>query len=206
MPNNFNVNQFAPLPQIGMCLNPSHGQRIEAEYFPSTATDTITICAPCKFVAGDSNVNNCVDVISEGDIPTAGILIYDSSKRNVYAKHQYVTLARMGSIVLLQASAAITANDYVTIAVDGTIATSTTNDVVIGIAMNSAAKDAPTRVLLVEPFILAPTATALDQKYQAKLTAGDFVAIDSDTNTITTTYTAGANIAISDEGEISYSA
>jgi len=41
--------------------------------------------------------------------------------------------------------------------------------------------------------------------YQEKLTAGDFVAIDSDTNTITTTYTAGTGIAIDENGEISAS-
>lgn len=42
--------------------------------------------------------------------------------------------------------------------------------------------------------------------YQPKLTAGKFVAIDADTNEITTTYTAGTGIAIdSDTGEISTS-
>lgn len=39
--------------------------------------------------------------------------------------------------------------------------------------------------------------------YQPKLTAGDFVAIDADTNTITTTYSAGTGISISADGEIS---
>jgi len=150
-----NVNQFAPLPQVGMCLNPSHGQRIEAEYYPATATNTLTICAPCKFVAGENNANNCVDIISaDTELPTAGVLIYDSSKRNVYAKHQYVTLARVGSIVLLKASAAITANATVTIAPDGTVAPSAAGKAVIGIAMNSAAKDDPVRVLFVEPYLV----------------------------------------------------
>ena len=41
--------------------------------------------------------------------------------------------------------------------------------------------------------------------YQAKLTAGDFVAIDADTNEITTTYTAGTGISIDENGEISAS-
>lgn len=42
--------------------------------------------------------------------------------------------------------------------------------------------------------------------YQPKLTAGKFVAIDADTNEITTTYTAGTGIQIdSDTGEISAS-
>lgn len=153
--NLINVNQFAPLPQVGMCINPSHGQRIEAEYFPATATDTITICAPCKFVAGDNPANCCVDIIDEGEIPTAGVLIYDSSKRNVYTKHQYVTLARVGSIVLLTASDAVTANDAVVIAPDGTVAPSEGEDAVIGIAMNSAAADQPVRVLFVEPYLSA---------------------------------------------------
>lgn len=39
--------------------------------------------------------------------------------------------------------------------------------------------------------------------YQEKLVAGDFVAIDADTNEITTTYTAGTGITISNDGEIS---
>ena len=152
--NLINVNQFAPLPQVGMCINPSHGQRIEAEYFPATATDTITICAPCKFVAGDNPANCCVDIISaDTELPTAGVLIYDSSKRNVYAKHQYVTLARVGSIVLLTASASITANAEVTIAPTGKVATSTSGKAVVGIAMNSAAANQPVRVLFVEPYL-----------------------------------------------------
>ena len=41
--------------------------------------------------------------------------------------------------------------------------------------------------------------------YQPKLTAGDFVAIDADTNTITTTYTAGTGVTIDENGEISAS-
>ena len=149
-----NVNQFAPLPQIGMCLNPSHGQRIEAEYYPATATDTLTVCAPCKFVTGANKANNCVDIISaDTELPTAGVLIYDSSKRNIYTKHQYVTLARVGSIVLLKASAAITANETLTIDVDGTVAPSAKDKAIIGIAMNGAAIDEPVRVLFVEPYI-----------------------------------------------------
>ena len=39
--------------------------------------------------------------------------------------------------------------------------------------------------------------------YQPKLTAGDFVAIDADTNEITTTYSAGTGVSISDAGVIS---
>ena len=48
------------------------------------------------------------------------------------------------------------------------------------------------------------TSATAAETYQAKLTAGDFVDITG--NTITTTYTAGSNIVISDEGAISYSA
>lgn len=152
--NLINPNQFAPLPTVGMCINPSHGQRIEAEYYPATATDTLSVCAPCKFVAGVSNANNSVDIISaDTELPTAGVLIYDSSKRNVYTKGQYVTLARINSIVLLKASAAITANDTVIIAPDGTVAPSATGKAVVGIAMNSAAVDEAVRVLFVQPYI-----------------------------------------------------
>lgn len=39
--------------------------------------------------------------------------------------------------------------------------------------------------------------------YQEKLVAGDFVAIDADTNEITTTYSAGTGITIGADGEIS---
>ena len=53
-------------------------------------------------------------------------------------------------------------------------------------------------------YVSSAISTALTA-YQPKLTAGDFVAIDADTNTITTTYTAGTGIEISAAGEISAS-
>lgn len=147
----FDVNQFAPTDIVGRCLNPAYGQRIEAEYFGSTA---INVCAPCKFVAGTSPVNVSVDKISaDTELPTAGILIYDSSKRNTYNKGQYVTLARVGSIIGLEASVAITADQKISITADGKAAASTATKNVIGIAMNSADKNAAVRVLLVEPYI-----------------------------------------------------
>lgn len=150
--NLINVNQFAPLPTVGMCLNPSHGMRIEAEYFPSVAESTITPCVPCKFVAGANNANISVDAIAQGELPTAGVLIYDSSKRNVYSKGQYVTLARANSIVLLTASAQITANQTLTIVPAGTVAPAGSGAPVVGIALDSVTANQPVRVLLVEPY------------------------------------------------------
>ena len=150
--NLINVNQFAPLPTVGMCLNPSHGMRIEAEYFPSVADSTITPCTPCKFVAGASNANISVDVTSSGELPTAGILIYDSSKRNVYSKGQYVTLARINSIVLFTAANTITANQVLTITSGRTVEPAGNGVPAIGIALDNAAQNQPVRVLLVEPY------------------------------------------------------
>lgn len=150
--NLINVNQFAPLPTVGMCLNPSHGMRIEAEYFPSAAKSTITPCVPCKFVAGVNNANISVDAIEQGELPTAGVLIYDSSKRNVYSKGQYVTLARVNSIVLLTASAPIIVNQTLTIVPAGTVAPADNKAPVVGIALDSVTANQPVRVLLVEPY------------------------------------------------------
>lgn len=157
--NLINVNQFAPLPTVGMCLNPSHGMRIEAEYYPAVAASTITPCVPCKFVAGVSNVNISVDTIAAGELPTAGVLIYDSSKRNVYSKGQYVTLARVNSIVLLTASAAVTVNQALTIAPAGTVAPAGDAAPVVGIALDTVAANQPVRVLFVEPY-MTPAAAA----------------------------------------------
>ena len=58
---------------------------------------------------------------------------------------------------------------------------------------------------LIEMDVAPNTSAHAAATYQEKLTAGDFVAIDSDTNTITTTYTAGTGITIGDDGEISAS-
>ena len=58
---------------------------------------------------------------------------------------------------------------------------------------------------LIEMDVAPNTSAHAAATYQEQLTAGDFVAIDSDTNTITTTYTAGTGITIGDDGEISAS-
>lgn len=154
--NLINPNQFAPLPTVGMCLNPASGQRIEAEFYNTTANATLTVGTPCKFVAGVSNVNvNVAAITANTEAPTAGVLIYDSSKRNVYVSGQYVTLARVGSIVLLTASAAVTANQLLSITPAGTVAPSAAGQNVVGIAMNSAAQNEAVKVLFVEPYVQA---------------------------------------------------
>ena len=149
-------NQFAPLPTVGMCLNPASGQRLEVEYFPSDDDTTIGVCAPCKFVAGTGNINLCADIItSDAEVPTAGVLIYDSSKRNTYSAKQIMTVARVGSIVMLQASAAVTANQEVSIAPAGTVAPAAAGKNVIGYALTSAGVKENTRVLIIEPYAKA---------------------------------------------------
>lgn len=154
--NMINPNQFAPLPTAGMCLNPNYGERIEAEFYNTTPDATLTVCTPCKFVAGVSNANvNVAAITADTEAPLAGVLIYDSSKRNVYVSGQYVTLARRGSIVLLTASAAVTANQELSIAPAGTVAPAAASKNVVGIAMNSAAANEVVRVLFIEPYVKA---------------------------------------------------
>lgn len=80
-----------------------------------------------------------------------------------------------------------------------------TNDTVELSGVRVVAGAAAGKLALIEVGVSDGLLTSADAnaKYQAKLTAGDFVAIDSDTNTITTTYSAGTGISISADGEIS---
>ena len=89
--------------------------------------------------------------------------------------------------------------------IGGFVGTAVANDTVLIPGVKVVAGAAAGKLALIEVGVSAGYMTSADaaDKYQEKLTAGDFVAIDSDTNTITTTYTAGNGITISDDGEIS---
>lgn len=145
------------------------------------------------------------------DLPI-GVVAYGSILTG-YEANQRVSIYPVGSFVSLPAGAADLTNGT-QVGANGNgqvVAATTSGDGIIGILWTQPSAIGDQVVVQIKPtFVGADSADYLTKEeaaetYQYKLTAGDFINIDPDTNTITTTYTAGTNIAISAAGEISYS-
>ena len=146
------------------------------------------------------------------DIP-CGVVAYANIKTG-YVANDRITIYPVNSFVYLPAGAAnLTNGTKVGVNSSGQVVAATeSGDGIVGTLWTQPSAVGDLVVVQVQPSFVGAdssdylTTAAAEETYQPKLTAGDFIAIDADTNTITTTYTAGTNITISDEGAISYSA
>ena len=154
---------------------------------------------------------NCPVVKQAADNdPIFGVIPVNGLK-DTYVAGDKVNVAVEGSYIYKTASASITAGAQLGFnASTNKVATiATAGKSIVGVANTTAAaandlvqvklKFGKLGAELTDYLTSAEAATT----YQAKLTAGDFVDITG--NTITTTYTAGTGIAISDQGAISTS-
>jgi hypothetical protein len=134
-----NQNQFGMTTTKGTLIS---GKSMTVEFYSATATDTIT---PGEFVKLVSTTTGLVTKASVGSAATDAYfgVVLSNPLKEAYAVGEKMEIAMMGSLVILEASAAITAGASLQYAYDTKkAATHTASNTVVGIAMENAAADA----------------------------------------------------------------
>lgn len=206
----FQMNVFAPTEEIkGRKVLPANtesfsgmiGASVEGNVVPGT---------PMKIVATSAKLPHFAPAASDSD-NIVGFLEWNVI-RSAYVAGTPCQVSPDTNVMYMEASGEINAGANV--AMDSysniTVKAAGAGDKIIGYALESASASgqlirvkirfASTQDVDLSSYLTSSDAAAT---YQEKLTAGDFVAIDSDTNTITTTYSAGTGITIGNDGEIS---
>lgn len=151
-------NQFAMTPEKGMVAL-SHGGT-EMSYYCQVADDESTALVPAQAV-------KLVDVAGKTIRVTAATAASDetfgfvakSVKRDDFKADEILQVARTGSVIMMEASAAIARGASVMIVVSGQkVATQTAGNKVVGIALDKAAADGD--LIRVEIQLAAAVATA----------------------------------------------
>ena len=148
------TNVFAPSEQKGDVKNKTKGFRIDG-FIASTESGTMVPGTAVK-LAHTANAQLDFLVAATGD-EIFGIVEYEATKTNSYAYvaggTNTLTVASLGSIIVLEASAAIVKGAYVAyVATGAKVRTATTGDKIIGISLGKATADGNLiRVLLTCP-------------------------------------------------------
>lgn len=203
------LNQFAPNEKIaGLYAYQANLPQLHNVIVSANQATALTYGAVVTLDSAVSNVD--APVVKQAAVTDNifGVIVYDPRKAQ-FVSGERVALARKGDIIWMQADGAIAQGATLGFtSANKVTSTLTSGYAIIGKAITSAADGDFVQVEL--DYSKSPnevdlsgylTSSAAAETYQAKLTAGDFVDITD--NTITTTYTAGTGIAISDEGAIS---
>lgn len=205
-------------------IEPKAGDAVYAPYpartfkLDNSLSAAVGATTPCKLAGVASNGMPVITPIT-----ATSDVVYCVLARNLrtdsFGAGDHVKAWIAGEVIWLKSAAAITAGAAVSANVNGTVQAASGTPV-LGFAESSAAGAGElVAINITSPLMIGSasdlsgfltTAAAAETylskadaatDYQAKLTAGDFVDITN--NTITTTYSAGTGIAISDAGVIS---
>ena len=205
----YQMNVFAPTEEIkGRKVLPANTESFSG-VIDSTVSGTVVPATPMKIVATSAKLPHFAPAASDSD-NIVGFLEWNVI-RNGYAKGDMCQISPDTNVMYMEVSGSVNAGANV--AMDSysniTVKAAGAGDKIIGYALESASASgqlirikirfASTQDVDLSSYLTSSAAAT----YQEKLTAGDFVAIDADTNTITTTYSAGTGITIGADGKIS---
>lgn len=208
----YKMNVFAPTEEIkGRKVMPANTESFSG-MIDASVDSVVAPATPVKLATGSAKLPHFVPASSDSD-NIIGFVEWNPI-RNGYTKGLICQVSPETNVMYMEASGAINAG--VNVAMDSysniTVKAAGAGSKVIGYALEAATaagqlirvkiRFASTQDADLSAYLTSATAAST---YQPKLTAGDFVAIDADTNEITTTYTAGNGVTISAEGEISAS-
>lgn len=215
------LNEFQPnTPLAGMYVYQANLSQLHNVIVSASQSTALKAGAIVAIDSSSTNTNAPVAKQAAVNGSVFGVVTYNPVKSQ-FAAGERISIARNGDIIWLPAAGAVAAGAILYFNSSNKVKTSgSAGDAVIGRALTpaSAADD----LIQVELCFASPVSADLSgyltsadaattylaisdaaTDYQPKLTAGDFIDITS--NTITTTYTAGTGIAISDAGVISAS-
>lgn len=212
MENKFSnkMNVFAPTEEIkGRKVLPANTESFSG-VIDSDVSGSVVPGTPMKIVATSAKLPHFAPATEDSD-NIIGFLEWNVI-RAAYVADDVCQVSPDTNVMYMEASGAINAG--VNVAMDSysnvTIKAAGAGSKVIGYALEAATAAGQLirvkiRFASVQDVDLSAYLTSSEaaSTYQPKLTAGDFVAIDADTNEITTTYSAGTGVSISDAGVIS---
>lgn len=205
----YQMNVFAPTEEIkGRKVLPANTESFSG-IIDASVDGTVAPATPIKIVASSSKLPHFAPAASDSD-NIVGFLEWNVVRSNGYTKGLPCQISPETNVMYMEASGAINAG--VNVAMDSysniTIKAAGAGSKVIGYALEAASAAGQLirvkiRFASTQDADLSAYLTSADaaSTYQPKLTAGDFVDITD--NTITTTYSAGTGVSISDAGVIS---
>lgn len=206
----YQMNVFAPTEEIkGRKVMPANTESFSG-IIDASVEGEVAPATPLKIVASSSKLPHFAPAASDSD-NIVGFLEWNVI-RGKYAAGIPCQVSPDTNVMYMEASGAINAG--VNVAMDSysniTVKAAGAGSKVIGYALEAASAAGQLirvkiRFASAQDADLSAYLTSSDaaSTYQPKLTAGDFIAIDADTNEITTTYSAGTGVSISDAGVIS---
>lgn len=206
----YQMNVFAPTEEIkGRKVMPANTESFSG-IIDASVEGEVAPATPLKIVASSSKLPHFAPAASDSD-NIVGFLEWNVA-RGKYAAGIPCQVSPDTNVMYMEASGAINAG--VNVAMDSysniTVKAAGAGSKVIGYALEAASAAGQLirvkiRFASAQDADLSAYLTSSDaaSTYQPKLTAGDFIAIDADTNEITTTYSAGTGVSISDAGVIS---
>lgn len=206
----YQMNVFAPTEEIkGRKVLPANTESFSG-IIDASVSGSVAPGAPVKIVSTSAKLPHFAPATSDSD-NIIGFLEWNVI-RSGYAAGTLCQVSPDTNVMYMEASGAINAG--VNVAMDSytnvTIKTAGAGDKIVGYALEAASASGQLirvkiRFASAQDADLSDYLKASDaaSTYQEKLVAGDFVAIDADTNEITTTYSAGTGITIGADGEIS---
>lgn len=208
----YQMNVFAPTEEIkGRKVLPANTESFSG-IIDADVSGSVAPATPMKIVSTSAKLPHFAPASSDSD-NIVGFLEWNVI-RSGYVAGTLCQISPETNVMYMEASAAINAGVNVAMASYSniTVKTAGVGDKIVGYALEAAANAGELirvkiRFASAQDADLSAYLKSADaaSTYQEKLVAGDFVAIDADTNTITTTYTAGTGIAIDENGEISAS-
>ena len=207
---NFQMNVFAPTEEVkGRKALPANTESFSG-MIDSSVEGSVVPATPMKIVSTSAKLPHFAPAASDDD-NIVGFLEWNVI-RAAYKAGDPCQISPDTNVMYMEASGSINAGANV--AMDSysniTVKAAGAGSKVIGYALESASAAGQLirvkiRFASVQDVDLSSYLTSADAAatYQEKLTAGDFVAIDADTNTITTTYSAGTGVTIGADGKIS---
>lgn len=207
----YQMNVFAPTEEIkGRKVLPANTESFSG-VIDASVSGSVAPAAPMVIVSNSAKLPHFAPATSDSD-NIIGFLEWNVI-RNGYVAGTPCQVSPDTNVMYMEAASAINAGAKVAIADFSavTVKAAAAGAASIGYALESAT--AAGQLIRVK-IKIAPADAGSDlsayltkesaaETYQAKLTAGNFVAIDAETNTITTTYSAGNGISIDANGEIS---
>lgn len=206
----YQMNVFAPTEEIkGRKVLPANTESFSG-IIDADVSGTVVPATPMKIVATSAKLPHFAPAASDSD-NIIGFLEWNVIRAG-YKAGDPCQISPDTNVMYMEVSGEINAGANV--AMDSysniTVKTAGAGDKIIGYALESASASGQLirvkiRFASTQDVDLSSYLTSADaaSTYQAKLTAGDFVAIDADTNTITTTYSAGTGVTIGADGKIS---
>lgn len=206
----YQMNVFAPTEEIkGRKVLPANTESFSG-VIDASVEGSVAPATPMVIVATSAKLPHFAPATSDSD-NLIGFLEWNVI-RSGYVAGTPCQVSPDTNVMYMEASAAINAGVNVAMANYSTVTIKTAGagDKIIGYALESASAAGQLirvkiRFSSAQDADLSGYLTTADaaSTYQEKLVAGDFVAIDADTNEITTTYSAGTGITIGADGEIS---